>query len=500
MTSFWQMDLSTEPFATALLLLIGGALLLLSVLLSRVATSTGIPVVLIFLLVGMLAGSEGIGGIEFADYDLAFRIGTAALTVILFDGGLNTSRELIRRALAPAGVLATVGVAVTAALVACGARLLGLQWGEALLLGAIVSSTDAAAVFSILRGSHMNLRRRVAGTLDLESGLNDPVAVILTMTLALALVGEPISSYSLLASIAIQLVVGAAIGTAIGFAGSWTLSRLNIQLAGLYPILTLSFALLAFSLPTVLQGSGYLAAYVAGVVLGQRRLPYRSTVLHSHNFIAWLAQVTMFLTMGLLVFPSDLKEVAGIGVAIALVLAFFARPIAVFLCLTPFRFPLREQVYIAWVGLRGAVPIVLAMFPLLVGVEAAPALFNIVFFVVVMSVLLQGVTAGPLSKWLRVQIPGMPVPSTVVELTGSRTATAQVHAFWIHEHLLACGMTVGNLKLEGDASIILVLRDNELIPAVDDLKLQPDDHVYILCSAKELPLVSLVFGRREQDD
>ncbi|MGE0623565.1 MAG: potassium/proton antiporter [Pseudomonadales bacterium] len=493
------MDFSIEPSATALLLLIGGALLMLSVLLSRVATGTGVPVVLIFLLVGMLAGSEGLGGIEFADYELAFRIGTAALAVILFDGGLNTSRELIRRALAPAGVLATVGVAGTAALVAVGARLLGFGWGEALLLGAIVSSTDAAAVFSILRGSHMNLRRRVAGTLDLESGLNDPVAVILTMSVAMALVGEPASVDTLAINIALQLAIGAASGAAIGIAGGWLLTRLNVQLAGLYPILTLAVALLAFSLPTLLQGSGYLAAYVAGVVLGQRRLPYRSTILHSHNFIAWLAQMTMFLTMGLLVFPSDLLEVAGIGVAIALILALVARPVAVFFCLAPFRFPIREQVYIAWVGLRGAVPIVLAMFPLLAGVEAAPALFNIVFFVVVLSVLLQGVTAAPLSKWLRVQSPGVALPSTVVELTGRQVGRAGIHSFWIHQPLLVCGMAIRDLTLPGNASIIMVLRDEELIPAGEELTLQPDDHVYILCGPTELPVISLLFGSSEQE-
>ncbi len=494
------MDFTTEPSATALLLLVGGALLMVSVLLSRIATGTGVPVVLIFLLVGMLAGSEGLGGIEFADYELAFRIGTAALAVILFDGGLNTSRELIRRALAPAGVLATVGVAGTAALVAVGARLLGFGWGEALLLGAIVSSTDAAAVFSILRGSRMNLRRRVAGTLDLESGLNDPVAVILTMALALALVGEPAAPGDLAIGIVIQLAVGAALGVAIGFAGSWLLNRLNVQLAGLYPILTLAVALLAFSLPTLLQGSGYLAAFVAGVALGQRRLPYRSTILHSQNFLAWLAQMTMFLTMGLLVFPSDLLEVAGMGIAIALVLALVARPLAVFLCLAPFRFPMREQAYIAWVGLRGAVPIVLAMFPLLVGVEAAPALFNIVFFVVVVSVLLQGVTAGPLSKWLRVQSPGVALPSTVVELPGSHIGKAEIHSFRIHEPLLVCGMAVGNLKLAGNASIVMVLRGEELIAASDELTLQPDDHVYILCSSAELPMVSLLFGSHEAEE
>jgi len=489
-----------EPAATAFLLALGGVLLALSVLLSRLATQTGIPVVLIFLAVGMLAGSEGLGGIEFANYELAFRIGTVALALILFDGGLNTSRELLERALWPALVLATVGVVGTAVLVGFGASLLGLGWGEALLLGAIVSSTDAAAVFSILRGTHMTLRRRVAATLDLESGLNDPVAVILTMALALALVGERTLGPGLVGGVLLQLGVGAALGGAVGLGGGWLLRKLDFPIPGLYPVFTLSLALLAFSLPTLVYGSGYLAVYAAGAALGQSRLPYRSTILRSHDFIAWLAQVSMFLTMGLLVFPSELVGVAGFGLAIALMLALVARPLVVCACLAPFRYPLREQAYVGWVGLRGAVPIILAMFPLLVGVEAAPAIFNLVFFVVVVSVLLQGATAAPLSRWLRVRRASVPLPPTVVELSGRHTGKAEVHAFWVHPELLVCGLKVGDVRLPPGAAIVLVLREGELIPAHEDVRLMANDHVYILCTPQELPVVSLLFGRTEEED
>ncbi len=483
-----------------MLLVLGGALLALSVLLSRFATQTGVPVVLVFLLVGMLAGSEGVGGIEFDDYELAFRIGTLALAVILFDGGLNTSRDSLRLAIVPAGILATVGVAGTALLVAGGAWFLGFAWGEALLLGAIVSSTDAAAVFSILRGSHMNLHKRLAATLDLESGLNDPVAVILTMSLALVLVGQETNGPALATGILQQLVVGATLGSGIGFFGSWLMTRLDFRVPGLYPVFTLALALLAFSAPTLLNGSGFLAVYLAGLVLGQRRLPYRSMILRSHDFAAWLAQVSMFLTMGLLVFPSDLVEVAGLGIALALLLALVARPLVVAACLAPFRYPVRHQAYAGWVGLRGAVPIILAMFPLLVGVEAAPLIFNVVFFVVVVSVLLQGATAGPLSRWLKVQTPGSPLPSTVVELVGRQLGKAELHCYWIHEQLLVCGLRVGDLHLVPGAAIVLILRTDELLPATDDEVLRADDHVYVLCSPAELPLIQLMFGREEPAD
>jgi len=249
----------------------------------------------------------------------------------------------MRPAMAPAAVLATVGVVGTALVVALGGRLVGFTWPGALLLGAVVSSTDAAAVFSVLRGSNLQLRRRVAATLELESGLNDPLAVILTATMTQVVATGESPGWGLLATIPLQLGVGAVGGTAIGFAGRWLLARARLPAGGLYAVLTLALALLAFSLPTLLLGSGFLAVYVAGVVLGHGSLPYRSGLLRFHDALAWLAQVTMFLVLGLLVFPSQLIDAAGVGLSVALLLILVARPVVVVLCLLPFGFPLREM-------------------------------------------------------------------------------------------------------------------------------------------------------------
>ena len=313
---------TSEPAATALLLTTCGVLLAASVLFSRVSQRAGVPLALLFIVVGMLAGSEGIGGIVFSDYPFAFRIGAIALALILFDGGLNTPMEAVRRYWAPAGVLATVGVVLTAGLVAVAAHAMGLDWPEAMILGAVVSSTDAAAVFSILRGSGLHLKRRVGVTLELESGLNDPVAVILTTSLTANLLSaDAVDGWGVTIEILIQLVVGGVVGVAIATAGRALLARIGLVSGGLYPPLTLAVAFLAFGLATLLHGSGFLAVYLAGLLLGNSPLPYKAGLLRVHDALAWLSQIGMFLILGLLVFPSRLPEVAGIGLAIALLLA-----------------------------------------------------------------------------------------------------------------------------------------------------------------------------------
>jgi cell volume regulation protein A len=337
-------DSANEPQATALLLATCGLLLAISVLFSRASQRFGIPIALLFLGVGMLAGSEGIGGIEFDDYHFAFRIGTLALALILFDGGLNTPLSALRRAAAPAGVLATLGVAGTAVLVAVCARALGLGWQEAMLLGAVVSSTDAAAVFAVLRGSGLQLKRRLGVTLEVESGINDPVAVILTTVLTQNLLTPgSAAGWRIPAEIVVHLVVGGVVGAAIGYAGRYILSRITLHTGGLYPVLTLSLGLVAFGLATLLHGSGFLAVYLAGLLLGNGPLPYRTGLLRVHDALAWLSQVGMFLVLGLLVYPSRLVEVAVEGLAIALLLALAVRPLIVALCLLPFRYPRREM-------------------------------------------------------------------------------------------------------------------------------------------------------------
>lgn len=386
-----------EPLTTATLLLTIGLLLGLAALFSRASARAGLPVFLLFLGLGMLAGSEGLGGIEFEGYGLSFRLGTLALVLILFDGGLNTSMAALRQGVRPAAVLATAGVALTAGLVAVGAWLLGFPWPAAFLVGAVVSSTDAAAVFSVLRGSGVQLRQRLATILELESGLNDPMAVVLTLVLTEALAeGEHlgVSVTGLLLEIPIQLAVGAGVGVAAGLAFRRLLRASRLPAGGLYPVLTLGFSLLTFGAATVLHGSGFLAVYLAGMVLGNSHLPYRANLLSFHDAAAWCGQVTMFLVLGLLVFPSRLLQVAGTGLALAFLLGFVARPLAVFLCLAPFRYPWRETAFVGWTGLRGAVPIILAIFPVLAGVEGAKPLFDIVFFVVVVSALVPGGTVG----------------------------------------------------------------------------------------------------------
>jgi cell volume regulation protein A len=393
-----------EPNATALLLGTAGLLLGVSALLSPIAGRTGLPVALLFLGVGMLAGSDGIGRIPFEDYSLAFRLGTCALVVILFDGGLNTPLRRVRLVLLPATLLATVAVAGTAGVVAVAGRyLFQVPWTYALLLGSIVSSTDAAAVFSCLRGSGIELREKVGATLEVESGLNDPMAVILTLSLTQSLVGGTRPGVAILFEVALQLAVGGVLGVILGIAAAWVVRRVPLPVPGLVPVVTVAFALATFGLTTLLQGSGFLAVYLAGIVLGRAALPDRDALVRVHDGLAWLAQVVMFLMLGLLVFPSQLGVVAFRGTVLALVVAFVARPLVVVLCLLPFRYNWRERLYVGWVGLRGAVPIILATFPVLARVPGSHLIFNVVFFAVVVSSLLPGATVALASRWLRVE-------------------------------------------------------------------------------------------------
>jgi cell volume regulation protein A len=316
-----------EPNTTALLLTVAGALLAASVLFSRASGRIGVPVVLIFLVIGVLAGEEGLLGIRFDNYGFAFRIGTAALVLILFDGGVNTPMTSLRQGLRPALVLATIGVAGVAGVVALGARLLGLDWPHALLVGAIVSSTDAAAVFSMLRSTGLHLRRRVGATLELESGLNDPMAVILTMATTQALVAAEGLSWRMLGEVLVQLGVGGGLGLLFGWGGRWLLGRARVQATGLYPVLTVGLAFMVFGVATLLYGSGFMAVYVAALFLGNGPLPYRTGLLRVHDSLAWLSQVVMFLLLGLLVTPSKLADVAVTGLLLGLFIAFVGRPV-----------------------------------------------------------------------------------------------------------------------------------------------------------------------------
>ncbi len=482
----------------ALILLVFGVLLATSVLVSRASARTGVPLTLIFLGVGMLAGSEGIGGIAFADYEIAFWLGTAALAFILFDGGLNTSRADLRGVVAPASVLATLGVVLTAAMIACACRLAGLEWGTAWMIGAIVSSTDAAAVFSVLRASGVHLKRRVGMTLEVESGVNDPVAFILTMLVVTVLAQADSLDVPMIAlSVAMQLAVGAACGVLIGMGGRWLLRTYPLRPSGLVPAFTIAIASLAYGVPALLNGSGFLSVYLAGMIIGSGGLPFQTSVHRVHDTLAWLSQIGMFLVLGLLVFPSRMLSVWPLGVALALVLAFFARPAAVALCLAPFRYAKREVAFIGWVGLRGAVPIVLATLPVIAQVPNAERVFDVVFVIVVVNALLQGTSVPWLARKLGVESAD-PNPSTaVLEIEGPAPFDTDIQSFQVDEVLPACWELLNDVPLPATSSPMLVIRGTSLLTPSADLRLEPGDHVYLLVAAQDGPIVQLLFGRPE---
>jgi cell volume regulation protein A len=489
----------TEPIPTAIALVVVGVLLGVSVLASRTSGRLGVPFVLLFLLVGVLAGSEGLGRIPFEDYGLTFRVGTVALVLILFDGGLNTAVSSIRRVLAPASVLATLGVAATAGLTALGARALGFTWAESLLLGAIVSSTDAAAVFSILRSAGMRIRPRVQFLLEVESGVNDPMAVILTLAVTQALVGGETDPWRIAAGAAIQLVVGIAGGVVIGLGGRWALAHVRLAAAGLYPVLTLAIAFFAFGAPTLLWGSGFVAVYVAAVVLGAGTLPYVAGLRRVHDAMAWFSQVAMFLLLGLLAFPSRLASVALPGLALALFLALVARPLVVALLLAPFRPPAREVIFVAWVGLRGAVPIMLATFPVFAGVPGARRVFDVVFFVVVVSAALQGTTIRRLARRLGLEVASPPPPRAMLEINSTQRLAGEVMSFYVEAASAVAGSRIADLPVPEGSAVMLVVRGRDLVAARGRTVLEPGDHVYVFAPPGEKPFVQLLFGRQEEE-
>lgn len=492
---------TAEPVATAVLLASFGALLAVSALFSRASQRFSIPLALVFLGIGMVAGSEGLGRIAFENYGFAFRIGTVALVLILFDGGLNTPVSAVRDAARPAGLLATVGVAGTAGLVATAAHALGFDWPPALLLGAVVSSTDAAAVFAVLRSSGINLKRRVGTTLEVESGLNDPMAVILTMAMTAHLL-QPGSAldWHLGLDVVREIAVGGALGAAFGWGGRQLLTHVRLPASGLYPALTLGIACLAYSVPTLLHGSGFLAVYVAAVMIGDGPLPFRPGLLRVHDALAWLSQIVMFLVLGLLVFPSRLGEVAGIGLGLALFLAVVARPLVVALCLAPFRtYTRRDVAYVGWVGLRGAVPIILATFPVLAGAPGASRVFDVVFFIVVVNALVPGATVPWVTRRLGLESGEPPAPRAVLEIESMQPLEGELLSFHIGEELAVAGVTLRELPFPEGASVVLIVRGRELLAPKGDTELRPGDHAYVFTRPADMPLVQLMFGRPEGD-
>jgi len=396
------------------LILVGGALLLISTLSSKLSDRAGVPVLLLFLTIGMLAGSEGIGGLAFDSPEQAQAIGTVALLIILFSGGLDTRWTSVKPVLLPGLVLSTLGVFLTMITLGVFAKFVlggyttfqlgadGLSWTEAFLIAAIVSSTDAAAVFSVYRTSPVQPKKQLRSLLEFESGSNDPMAVLLTVTLLGVIANGEVLSIELAVTLIVQLLVGGLAGALIGWAGVKVLNRLQLSTAGLYPMVVLGLGLVVFGAAEFFDGNGFLAVYLAGLIIGNRIDKGRAEIMNFHEGLSWLMQIVIFVMLGLLVFPSQLLEVAVVSIVLALFLMLIGRPLAVAVCYLPFRPKKEELLYVSWVGMRGSVPIVLATFPATYGLYGASQIFHLIFFFVLVSVLVQGLTLVPAARYFKV--------------------------------------------------------------------------------------------------
>ncbi len=487
----------SEPQAIAALLLLVGLLLLVAGLASPLSGRLGLPVLVLFLAIGMAFGSEGVGKIAFDDHRLAFRLGSIALVLILFDGGLNTSVAVLRRALWRSSLLATLSVVATAAILAAVGIALGLSLPIACLIGAVVSSTDAAAVFAMLRGSGLRLRESPAATLEVESCLNDPMAVMLTVTTTELLLGTSGGAGAITRNVAWQFAIGGLAGWGVGRLGRVLLRSVRLPAAGLYPVLTVALGFLAFALPTLVDASGFLAVYLAGVVLAAGPLPYRAGVRRVHDALAWLAQVLMFTMLGLLVFPSRLVPEVPLGIALALALAFVARPAAVWPVLALFRVPWRERLFVSWAGLRGAVPIVLAAYPVLRGVPSGDEIFHLVFFVVLVSSVVPGASVLPLARRLDLVQPGGASPAASVELVSLRELPGEFVAYAVSPVSAAAGALVRDLALPEGCVAVIVVRGDEVIAPRGSTRLEPGDQVTFFSAPGSRAYLDLLFGAAE---
>jgi cell volume regulation protein A len=463
------------------LLVVGAGLLMLGIIASKASGRLGVPALVLFLLIGMLAGSEGPGGIPFDDAQLAQSIGVVALVLILFSGGLDTEWRVVRPALWTGLSLSTLGVLVTALSVGVFATLvLPFSLLEGLLLGAIVSSTDAAAVFAVLRSRGVGLKGRIAPVLELESGSNDPMAVFLTIGLTLLLTTPGSSLFDLAPLFASQMVLGAALGYGMGRVMTFIVNRIQLEYEGLYPVLALALILLTYGATTLLGGNGFLATYLAGLVMGNQDFTHKRSIMRFHDGLAWLMQIAMFLSLGLLVFPSRLVPVIGIGLLVAAFLIFVARPISVFLALLFAKMELPQKTMVAWVGLRGAVPIILATFPLLAGVPQADTIFNLVFFIVLTSVLIQGTSLPMVARWLGVATPIATQYRYPLEFVPEVNIDSQLIEVRVPHASPITGRSITQLDLPKGALVITIGRDNHTLVPSGATVLRGGDRLLVL--------------------
>jgi potassium/hydrogen antiporter len=475
-------------------MLLVGALLVVGVGAALIASRVGVPLLVAFLGLGMALGSEGFGNIAFDDPDLARAVGVIGLVAILYEGGLTTDWSDVRRVMLPAGLLSTIGVVVTAGIAGGSAYLLlDLSPGASLLVGAVVASTDAAAVFATLRFT--TLRRRLGGLLEAESGLNDPLAVALTLGLIAWLTEPAYGAADLTALLVRQLGLGLVVGLGLGVLASHAVRRLPIELGPFAPVASLGVASLSYGAAAAAGGSGFLAVYLVGLWVGNTPTPFRRQVVAFHQGLAFLAQVVLFVVLGLLVFPSDLAPVVLPGLALAAVLALVARPAAVWLCTIGQRFDWRERLFLSWAGLRGAVPIVLGTFALSEGVAASGTIFNAVFFVVGVSAFVQGPTLEPLARRLGLATEARPLYHPPLEVGAVRGA--DLLEYIVSPSDVVVGRRVRELGLPRTALVAVVVRDEESLPPRGRTQIAADDRLYVLVRADDRGRVEDLFSNWE---
>jgi cell volume regulation protein A len=467
------------------ILLIGSILLLISVIAGKTTHKLGVPTLIFFLIVGVLAGSEGIGGIEFNNAAIAQLIGITALNFILFSGGLDTHWQSIRPILGRGIALSTLGVFITATAVGIFVHyVFGFTLMEGMLLGAIVSATDAAAVFSILRNKGIGLKGYLRPVLELESGSNDPMAYFLTISLT-AIVATGNSDFAeLIPSFLKEFILGGAIGFAMGKGSVWLINNIKLETEGLYPVLSLGLALFTYSITHFVGGNGFLAIYLCAIIMGNSKMVHKRSLIKFYDGQAWLMQIIMFLTLGLLVFPSHIFPLIGMGLLISAFLIFIARPFAVFVSLSFFESNIRSKLFISWVGLRGSVPIVFATYPLLAGIPKAEIIFNLVFFISITSVLLQGTTLAYVAKLLHVSLPARAKKRMGLDFETTDKIKSELQKIIVTESSKAVGKRIVELNIPATVNILAIKRGSLYIVPNGSTKLTTNDILYILAEDK----------------